>query len=226
MKKKILPLFISIIIHLFFVLVFIIIYMNFNNQTSFTQQKVSIQLNNITTYSKADIEPKIEQNIKKTVKTKEIEQIKPKIKEIKKQKEFIKIDEDIQPQKYEPDNKVLPIPTVEDKSIKDEKKIYTKKIKEIDVAKQYVDNNKELIIQLLKNNLYYPRSARKRGITGEILVKFILSKAALVHSLEIISSKSDILSRGALKTINSLSGKFPAPKEEITLIVPINYSLN
>lgn len=197
--------------------------MNFTNQKkSFTEQKVCIQLNNIVTQSEDTIKSKIEQNIKKT-NIKEIEKtvLKPKIKE----KESIKIDEDIKPKKDEPQKKVLPITTVENKTIKDKKETQTREIKEINLTKEYVDNNKELIIELLKNNLYYPRSARKRGIVGEVVVKFTLTKDALVHTLEIISSKSDILSRGALKTINNLSGKFPAPKEEIILIVPINYSL-
>jgi protein TonB len=80
-------------------------------------------------------------------------------------------------------------------------------------------------VQLLQENLYYPRRARKRGIIGEVLVKFKLSMDAKVYSIEVLSSKSDILSRAAIKTIEDLSGKFPKPNKELTLNVPINYTL-
>ena len=81
------------------------------------------------------------------------------------------------------------------------------------------------IVKLLQDNLYYPRSARKRGAVGEVVVKFKLLKDATVEYVEIVSSKSAILSRAAKKTIMNLSGEFPKPKEELIIKIPINYSL-
>lgn len=89
----------------------------------------------------------------------------------------------------------------------------------------YVNDNISVIVKLLQENLYYPRSARKRALEGVVLVKFTLSTEAKVTSLEVISSKHSILSRGAIETIESLSGKFPKPKEELELSVPISYNL-
>ena len=99
------------------------------------------------------------------------------------------------------------------------------KIKQQNLTEEYVEINTEKIAQLLQENLYYPRSARKRGIVGNIIVKFTLGVDAKVYDLEVTKSNSDILSRAALKTINNLSGEFPKPKQEITLHVPIGYSL-
>ena len=100
-----------------------------------------------------------------------------------------------------------------------------RKIKEENIIKEYINLNTQKISQLLRENLYYPRSARKRGVTGKVIVKFRLKADAQVDSIEVIKSKSDILSRSAIKTIKSLSGKFPKPNNDITLHVPIDYSL-
>jgi len=96
---------------------------------------------------------------------------------------------------------------------------------EVAQEEQYMDENIKEIVRLLSENLYYPRSARKRGVVGEVIVKFCLAKDATVSSIEIVSSKSDILSRAAKKTIEDLSGEFPKPPEELVLHVPIMYEL-
>ena len=91
---------------------------------------------------------------------------------------------------------------------------------------QYINRHLRAISKLLQENLYYPRRARKRGIEGKVIVKFILQTDAKVTDIEIISSKSTILSRGATKTLQKLSGMFPRPDEELILTVPISYSLD
>ena len=101
----------------------------------------------------------------------------------------------------------------------------TKECKSVNKEKVYIQNNLNKIVLLIKENLYYPRRARKRGIQGTIVVKFFLHKDGTVSHTQVLSSKSDILSRAAMKTINNLSGKFPKPSEELTLSVPINYEL-
>jgi len=90
----------------------------------------------------------------------------------------------------------------------------------------YVDNNIAKIAQLIQENLYYPRRARRRGIEGTVKVKFFLHKDATVSQASVIASNSAILSRSAIKTITDLSGSFPKPSNELTLTVPISYSLH
>jgi len=100
-----------------------------------------------------------------------------------------------------------------------------KQLKQEQVTKEYVEINTQKIAKLLRDNLYYPRSARKRGVTGKVIVKFTLSTNSKVSDVVVLESKSDILSRAATKTIQNLSGEFPKPNQEITLHVPIGYSL-
>lgn len=90
----------------------------------------------------------------------------------------------------------------------------------------YYEENLQKISQLLEENLYYPRSARKRREEGVVIVEFILQTDATVKDTKVIESQSDILSRAAMKTIEDLSGIFPKPKESLRLRVPITYKLN
>lgn len=91
---------------------------------------------------------------------------------------------------------------------------------------EYIKLNTQKISALIRDNLYYPMAARKRNITGRVSIKFTLGVDAKVYNIKIVDSSSDILSRAAIKTIEELSGKFPKPKQEITLSLPIDYSLN
>ena len=101
----------------------------------------------------------------------------------------------------------------------------TEKEKSLRLQKEYLNKHLEEITKLLSENLYYPRSARKRGLTDVVIVKFTLSSLGQVHSLQIIKSKTEVLSRAAKETINNLSGQFPKPEEALTLHVPIEYKL-
>jgi len=120
--------------------------------------------------------------------------------------------------KIKPKSHILVTPAKSEVII-EERKVLT-------AQEKYVDENIAKIAQLLQENLYYPRRARKRGVQGEVLVSFKLSINAEVSDIEILSSKSEILSRGAFRTISELSYKFPKPKENLTLNVPILYKLN
>ena len=77
----------------------------------------------------------------------------------------------------------------------------------------------------MQDNLYYPRRARKKGITGEVMVKFTLGVDAIVSNVEVLKSEKEILSRAAIKTIQDLSGEFPKPDEALSISVPISYKL-
>jgi len=112
------------------------------------------------------------------------------------------------------------------KSLKNMKRV--KRVKQgvkVSIAQAYIKRNFTTIAQLLHDNLYYPRRARKRGIEGKVVVKFLLTKDAEVMKSTVLSSSNEILSRAALKTLKELSGKFPKPTEALTIRVPIEYSL-
>lgn len=90
---------------------------------------------------------------------------------------------------------------------------------------QYIQDNLAIIAQLIKENLYYPRRARKRGIQGSVIVHFRLLKDATVTQVTASSLSNAILTRAAIKTITELSGQFPKPKKDLMLSVPIEYKL-
>ncbi len=90
----------------------------------------------------------------------------------------------------------------------------------------YINNHLYEITQLIKENLYYPRRARKRGIEGKVNIKFTLLKDAGIKNIQVLNSSHKILSRAAVKTIEELSQKFPKPQEDLVLTIPIVYSLH
>ncbi len=93
------------------------------------------------------------------------------------------------------------------------------------VQQEYLQEHLQKIVQMLQENLYYPRSARERNIVGEVVVKFMILQNGEVQKVEVLSNGSEILSNAAIKTIENLSGTFPKPKENLLLQLPINYSL-
>ena len=106
------------------------------------------------------------------------------------------------------------------------KEVETKSQKELRQQEQYISEHLKKIVQLLSENLYYPRSARKRNIQGKVMVKFKLSRSGKVSQIKIITSPNEILSRAALRTLKNLSGEFPSPPQELLLHLPISYKLN
>ena len=98
--------------------------------------------------------------------------------------------------------------------------------KKMSDEEEYLKDNLSKIATLIKENLYYPRVARKRGIQGSVTVRFKLLRDATVIQITAISSDSGVLTRAAIKTIKELSGKFPKPKIDLTITLPIQYSLH
>ncbi|UCN01003.1 TonB family protein [Sulfurimonas sp. SWIR-19] len=171
-------------------------------------------------------------------KPKKIKKKIPLKKEIKKKKETIKetkTEEKTKPEKRiekpseeKPEKKVEEVVKnmpVAEENLRREKSIKKSAEKKVSEKEAYLQENLAQIAQLIKENLYYPRMARKRGIQGSVTVRFMLLKDATVVQITTISSSSGILTRAAIKTIAELSGKFPKPKTDMMLSVPIRYSL-
>lgn len=210
--------FISLIIHIFVVIVLFFTYKSIVSFKSEKNEKVELKL--CCVVEKKDINKPILEAPKKIIKPlpekpkpikpKHIKKTIPAIKEkIKEEKTAEEIQEVVVSRKE--------IQTTHEENISE---------KELNPEVKYLDENIKLITQLIQENLYYPRSARKRGITGKVVVEFIISIDSTVRDVKIKSSQSDILSRAAVKTIENLSTKFPKPKQELTLKVPITYSLS
>jgi protein TonB len=98
-------------------------------------------------------------------------------------------------------------------------------VPQLSAGERYMQEHIALITKLLRENLYYPRMARKRGITGEVMVAFELQSNGKATGINVMSGERGVLNRAAVKTIERLSGRFPRPSEPITLHVPIRYEL-
>lgn len=90
----------------------------------------------------------------------------------------------------------------------------------------YLQNHLQEIARLIQEHLYYPRRARKRGLEGEVLVTFLLSKNAQISSLKVLRSPSTVLTRAAIKSIEDVAPLLPKPEESLRLTIPIQYKLN
>ncbi len=211
--------FISIIFHLILVSILLYGYKNIIHREKKSEKKVIISLCNLKEY-KVNIK-KLAQNKLVKIEEKTLPKIQKKIyiKEKIKKKEILK--------KSPLKSKVFVKKKIEKEKFTQKELLEEKKIeKSLRPEKDYLNEHIQLITQLLRDNLYYPRSARKRGITGKVLVKFKLSQYSKVSNIEIINSQSDILSRAAIKTIQNISTQFPTPKEDLVLHLPINYTLS
>lgn len=89
----------------------------------------------------------------------------------------------------------------------------------------YVNEHLATIARLLRENLYYPKLARKRHIEGEVLAAFTLQTDGTISDVTVKKHARDILDRAAVRTIESLSGRLPHPKNPLTLEVPIRFVL-
>ncbi|MFC2073915.1 energy transducer TonB [Campylobacterota bacterium] len=99
---------------------------------------------------------------------------------------------------------------------------------EVKVAcdKQYLQDNIALINALIKQNLYYPRIAKKRGMQGKAMVSFTLDTDGEILEIKALGSLASILSKAAIKTVQKASVSFPHPKQVLALQIPIVYKLN
>jgi len=97
----------------------------------------------------------------------------------------------------------------------------------------YIEAHLAEIMALLRENLYYPRMARKRHIEGKVTVRFELLENGAIENItvieaerEILARSREILARSAVTTIERLEGKFPLPSQRLVLNVPIMYKLH
>ena len=240
MKYHSKSLFLSIIIHLLLLGMFLAIYMmNVKTVPSSQEKRVCVNLKCIKKVEPKSVEKKKVPEHKKVAK-KPVKKVPKKV--VKKElpvKKPKKIPHK-SPKKEEPKKVIKPAKEQTRSNVVTKKKEISSQTKVVDTVHVqkcispkkesleniYIKNNLDKIATLIHDNLYYPRRARKRGIEGVVVVRFHLHKDGTVKSAHIITSEQEILSRAALKTINELSGEFPKPAEELTLTVPIHYQLD
>ncbi len=219
---------VSIIIHLALIAVMLVVYKGVNRglQSEKKEPLLCIKLSSCTQSKKpSSTPPKVKKVIKKKTVVKKKNVLKKKTVVLKKEELSLKKSE-----KKEIKEKKIKSQTKEVKKIQ-KKKVLTPPTpiitqKTAPPEKEYIDENIAKIVALLQENLYYPRRARKRGIQGEVLIHFSLSKQAKISNITVLSSKSDILSRAAVETIKNVDNKLPKPKDNISFNIPISYKLD
>jgi periplasmic protein TonB len=75
----------------------------------------------------------------------------------------------------------------------------------------------------------YPLLAKRRGITGKVVIEFTILKTGQLGKLKIIKSSHDILTKAAIAAIKESVPfpKFPKEinKESLALRMPFNYQM-
>ena len=239
---------ISLILHVLIVVLVVLAYKEYKATVveKNDEHMVCVQL---SCMSQKSTPPSVKEQVKKQVKKKspkkiQAKKVQHKIKKITVKKEKVLIKKKIV--KSEPISKPTLVPVARDEKVQKEvaEKIVTPMPQKVLVPtrktepikkepekvkspeEEYVEAHLAEIVALLQENLYYPRRARKRGIEGKVILRFTLSKNAEVSDVQVLSSKSNILSRGAMKTIENIEDKLPKPKQKLTFNVPISYSLH
>ena len=89
---------------------------------------------------------------------------------------------------------------------------------------QFIDENLQKIVKLIQQNIVYPKRARELHIQGEVLVVFTLLKEGGLENLEALEGHV-LLKKSALNAIETATASFPKVEKDITIKVPIVYSL-
>lgn len=241
MNRYFIALFISIFTHLFLVWLFFYISDN-RNEVKIILNKEKVVSVSLKSYQK--IKSSVAEKTFKS-RDKEPQRVVKKKKKVIQQKKLISkkvvktISKIVKPIKRKTQIKKIPVKKQRGKIVKKKPKEEKKRVIDKDIQKRdtisqkqqlsaqkvYMNENLEKIRVLIQDNLYYPRSARRRGIIGKVVISLILSKSSKIKSLNVLSSQHNILSRAAIKTIRSIEDDFPTPKEEMKLEIPIVYSL-
>ncbi len=153
---------------------------------------------------------------------------KPELKSVTKPKPIVKkyipvADPEVVKVVPEPVSEEIVIPVITEETVVDAPVVPPQP--SISPEESYLQEHLLIIAKLLQENLYYPRIARKRGITGEVIVEFELMRNGEATRIKVNSGDRAILNKAAITTIERLSGDFPKPDEPITLHVPIRYQL-
>ncbi|MBN2298740.1 MAG: energy transducer TonB, partial [Deltaproteobacteria bacterium] len=83
----------------------------------------------------------------------------------------------------------------------------------------------QTILEIIRKNLYYPGSARRRGIEGTVYIRFVLDAKGTVSDISVEKTSGyTLLDKASVKTIRRCI--FPPPPDNfLTLSIPITFKL-
>jgi protein TonB len=89
---------------------------------------------------------------------------------------------------------------------------------------QFLDEHLQEIVKQIQQHIIYPKRAKQLNIQGEVLVEFKISKKGTVENINALQGHV-LLKKSALNAIKEASQFFPKVKKDMTIKVPIVYSL-
>lgn len=94
----------------------------------------------------------------------------------------------------------------------------------------FPDGDKALI-DFVSHNTNYPEAAKVNGITGRVMVKFVVEKDGSVSNVEIIKSVDPLLDAEAARVVSTLPdfsspGKKSGNPVRVQYVLPITFALN
>jgi TonB family protein len=117
-----------------------------------------------------------------------------------------------------------------DKIVKKEidKRPLVKKSKDVSSKKslssRYISLNRSKIYEAIQRVKRYPSIAKRLHIEGLVRITFTLTTSSKVVNLKTVGAR-DILQKSAKETIYKAARYFPKPIQNVTISVPINYTL-
>jgi protein TonB len=81
------------------------------------------------------------------------------------------------------------------------------------------------IFEIIRENLFYPNIARRRGVEGTVVLEFTIDESGRVCNISVNKTSGyAVLDKASMKTINKCI--FPPPPDDcITLNIPITFEL-
>lgn len=183
----------------------------------------AISLNHISLIQQKEIITKTE-DIKKVKRVEKSE----KIKRVQKQKEVQTVKSSIK-KMHKPESKKVKSEVIEKKQVieeqvTEERVALKKTVIKKDYKELYVHQHLKEIIVLIQKNIKYPKKAKRFNIQGEVIIEFTLTKKGEVINFKPIQGHR-LLKKSTINAIKKASSSFPKVKKDLTLIVPVRYTL-
>ena len=100
---------------------------------------------------------------------------------------------------------------------------------DVDEMAQFPNGEKGLM-EYVANNTNYPDEAKKKNITGKVIVRFVVGKDCLVSHVEVANGVDQLLDAEAVRVVSSLP-EFEKPAKKagepvsVQLMIPIMFAL-
>lgn len=182
-----------------------------NHISLITQEKKEIQKE---TPKESKEEVKKEEPKKEEIKKEPIPKPKPEIKKSAKPKD--------EPKKEEVKKQEEP-KEEEKKEVEKEQEALVKSLPK-DYEQAFLDEHLQEIVKQIQKHINYPKRAKSLGIQGEVFVEFEILKQGRVQNIQALKGHM-LLKRSALEAIKEASKYFPKVEKNMTIKVPIVYSL-